>query len=104
MRWGGWEGTQAISRDRSRKQASIKVNNSFGAVPLEAQPVRRLRQIEQRILLLCGQRVILDADLAPLYGATTKHLNQQVKRNRARFPLDFMFQLSPKKKVKVVWF
>ena len=54
-------------------------------------------QIEQRILLIRGQRVMLDADLAGLYGTTTKRLNEQVKRNRGRFPEDFMFQLTAKK-------
>ncbi len=49
--------------------------------------------IEQRILLIRGQRVMLDADMAGLYGTTTKRLNEQVKRNRNRFPEDFMFQL-----------
>jgi len=53
-------------------------------------------QIEQRILLIRGQRVMLDADLAGLYGTTTKRLNEQVKRNRGRFPEDFMFQLTAK--------
>ena len=53
-------------------------------------------QIEQRILLIRGQRVMLDADLAGLYGITTKRLNEQVKRNIRRFPEDFMFQLTTK--------
>lgn len=52
--------------------------------------------IESRIHLLRGQKVMLDADLAKLYGVETKALNKAVKRNRARFPLDFMFQLSRK--------
>jgi len=43
-----------------------------------------------------GKRVILDRDLAGLYGTTTKRLNEQVKRNRNRFPDDFMFQLTAK--------
>ena len=46
------------------------------------------------ILILRGQRVILDRELAEIYGATTKRLNEQVKRNRDRFPEDFMFQLT----------
>src|ERR1017187_4079910 len=50
--------------------------------------------IEQTILILRGQRVMLDADLARLYGVTTAALNQAVKRNRERFPVDFAFQLS----------
>lgn len=50
--------------------------------------------IERLILLIRGQHVMLDADLAALYGVKTKHLNQQVKRNPERFPEDFIFQLS----------
>ena len=49
--------------------------------------------IECSILTLRGQRVILDHDLARLYGVSTKRLNEQVKRNQERFPEDFMFQL-----------
>ncbi|HWA24831.1 MAG TPA: ORF6N domain-containing protein [Lacunisphaera sp.] len=43
---------------------------------------------------LRGERVILDADLAKIYGVTTKVFNQAVKRNREKFPLDFMFMLA----------
>ena len=50
--------------------------------------------IAKRITFIRGQRVIIDADLAQLYGVSTSALNQAVKRNRARFPDDFMFQLS----------
>lgn len=59
-------------------------------------------QIGQAILLIRGQKVLLDADLAKLYGVTTKRLNQQVKRNRDRFPDDFMFQLTTEEKAEVV--
>src|ERR1039458_8901654 len=52
--------------------------------------------VESRILFLRHQRVILDADLAELYGVPVKVLNQQVKRNRERFPADFVFQLTTK--------
>ena len=62
-------------------------------------PVER---VEETILLIRGQRVILDADLAKLYGVTTKRLNQQVKRNSDRFPEDFMFQLTTEEKTEVV--
>ena len=55
-------------------------------------------QIEQRILLIRGQKVMPDADLAELYGVTTKRLNEQVKRNRARFPEDVVFQVTAKEK------
>lgn len=50
--------------------------------------------IEDTILLIRAKRVILDHDLARLYGVTTKVLNQAVKRNLDRFPEDFMFQLT----------
>lgn len=50
--------------------------------------------IEHRILILREQRVMLDSDLAALYGVKTRHLNEQVKRNRERFPEDFVFQLT----------
>ena len=50
--------------------------------------------IESRILLIRGQKVMLDADLAALYGVPTKRLNEQVKRNQMRFPADFMFALT----------
>jgi hypothetical protein len=50
--------------------------------------------IALRILVLRGQRVLLDADLARVYGVTTKRLNEQVKRNLRRFPEEFMFQLT----------
>jgi len=51
-------------------------------------------KITRPILGLRGQRVILDAELASLYGVTTKRLNEQVRRNRARFPTDFVFQVT----------
>jgi phage regulator Rha-like protein len=51
-------------------------------------------RVESRILILRGHKVILDADLAELYGVEVKRLNQQVKRNIDRFPSDFVLQLS----------
>ena len=53
-------------------------------------------RIERAILLIRGQKVMLDRDLAELYGVATGVLNQAVKRNLKRFPEDFMFQLSRK--------
>ena len=47
-----------------------------------------------RIITLRGQKVILDSDLAAIYGVETKRLNEQVRRNADRFPADFMFQLT----------
>ena len=51
-------------------------------------------KIENHILVLRGRRVMLDSDLADIYGVSTGRLNEQVKRNIARFPPDFMFRLS----------
>src|SRR5213083_295211 len=53
-----------------------------------------LAKIERRIFSIRGVRVILDADLAVLYGVSTKRLNEQFRRNRKRFPDDFAFQLT----------
>lgn len=61
-----------------------------------------IERIEQTILLIRGAKVILDADLAALYGVTTKRLNQQVSRNRSRFPGDFLFQLTADERTEVV--
>ena len=62
-------------------------------------PVER---VESWILLIRGEKVILDSDLSELYGVTTKRLNEQVKRNKDRFPADFMFQLTKREKEEVV--
>jgi phage regulator Rha-like protein len=56
-----------------------------------AIPVER---IERAILLIRGEKVMLDSDLAALYGVETKRVNEQVRRNLSRFPPDFMFQLT----------
>jgi hypothetical protein len=66
---------------------------------LLAMPKRRITpvfSVESRILFLRHHRVILDRDLAELYSVPVKHLNQQIKRNRERFPFDFVFQLNTK--------
>lgn len=62
-------------------------------------PVER---IESKIFLIRGQKVMVDRDLAKLYGVPTKRLNEAVKRNAARFPGEFMFQLSEKEKSELV--
>ena len=54
----------------------------------------RLTTVENAIHLIRGQRVMLDSDLAQIYGVTTKRLNEQLRRNRKRFPSDFAFQLT----------
>ena len=56
--------------------------------------VLKPENIAQLVLFIRGEKVILDRDLANLYGVTTKALNQAVKRNAVRFPADFMFQLT----------
>jgi hypothetical protein len=61
-----------------------------------------LERIENRIYLIRGQKVMLDRDLAELYGVTTKVLNQAVRRNAKRFPPDFIFQLNNKEKEEVI--
>ena len=61
-----------------------------------------LEKIEQRIFLIRSHKVMLDRDLAELYGVETKYLNRQVKRNRDRFPPEFMFQLSASEKRELV--
>ena len=64
--------------------------------------VLRVEHIEERILLIRGEKVVVDADLAKFYGVPTKRLNEQVKRNRRRFPEDFMLRLTPVEKAEVV--
>lgn len=66
------------------------------------QSVRNVQFIAGRILSLRGRRVMIDADLAGLYGVNTKALNQAVKRNIDRFPDDFMFRLTAAEKREVV--
>jgi hypothetical protein len=62
----------------------------------------RAGHVETVIIVVRDQRIILDADLAQLYGVSTKRLNEQVKRNLDRFPPDFMFQLTTSEKAEVV--
>jgi ORF6N domain len=59
-------------------------------------------KIERLILLIRGQKVMLDTDLAQLYGVSTKAFNQAIKRNTQRFPPDFMFRLTKREKTEVV--
>jgi hypothetical protein len=68
-----------------------------------AETSRRVatKRIAERILVVRGHRVIIDADLATLYGVTTKALNQAVRRNRDRFPDEFLFALTKEEKLEV---
>ena len=58
--------------------------------------------VAKRILLIRGQKVMIDSDLAEIYSVTTKRFNEQVRRNIRRFPSDFMFQLTSDEKAWVV--
>jgi len=69
---------------------------------MTANTIALLPRIESHILVIRNQKVIIDADLAALYGVPTRRLNEQVKRNRGRFPDDFMFVLSAEEKAEVI--
>lgn len=60
----------------------------------ESSSSSQLVNVESAIFLIRGQRVMLDSDLAAIYGTTTKRLNEQLRRNRRRFPKDFAFRLN----------
>jgi len=74
----------------------LKSQIVISKTPLEPE------DIFKRILIIRGQRVMLDADLAELYGVMTGALNQAVKRNKQRFPIDFAFRLTAEEKEEVV--
>jgi hypothetical protein len=61
---------------------------------MSSPAILKSENIAQLVFFIRGEKVIVDRDLASLYGVTTKALNQAVKRNAARFPADFMFQLT----------
>jgi ORF6N domain len=67
-----------------------------GALRAMSKTLIPVEPVQQAILFIRGEKVMLDADLASLYQVTTKALNQAVRRNRDRFPDDFMFQLTTK--------
>ncbi|MDZ7859776.1 MAG: ORF6N domain-containing protein [Candidatus Krumholzibacteriota bacterium] len=66
------------------------------------QSNNRIVKVESKILQVRGEKVIIDADLADFYGVSTKRLNEQVNRNKERFPDDFMFKLTRAEKAEVV--
>jgi hypothetical protein len=69
----------------------MRNNKSTELIPPESPA---LEAVARHIHVIRGHRVILDSDLAGLYGVHTKILNKAVQRNRSRFPFDFMFQLT----------
>ena len=74
----------------------------MGSKPRSTALAAMAPDVDSLIVELRGQRVILDADLATIYGVSTKRLNEQVKRNEDRFPPDFAFQLTAAEKAEVV--
>lgn len=61
---------------------------------MRSREIVLVRSLDSKILVVRGVKVLLDSDLAELYGVDVKRLNEQVRRNRNRFPRDFLFQLS----------
>lgn len=80
----GWNGNRAEKNNTVKLRAEQGMSGEM--LPLEA--------ITQRIVVLRGQKALLDVDLASLYGVPTRRLNEQVRRNVARFPEDFIFELT----------
>jgi ORF6N domain len=79
---------------RNRIVACYETEKRLQAVMIKSKSAVPVEQITRMILILRAQRVILDRELASLYGVTTKAFNQAVKRNIKRFPMDFLFQLN----------
>ena len=67
-----------------------------------SKSIVKVGKIQQCILLIRGEKVIIDADLAEAYGVPTRRLNEQARRNLKRFPGDFMFQLTLEEKAEVI--
>ncbi|MGE5296608.1 MAG: ORF6N domain-containing protein [Solirubrobacterales bacterium] len=76
----------AENKDRGNRPDGEDIPGGASIIPIQ--------RAERLILLIRGQKVILDSDLAELCGVPTKRLNEQVRRNQGRFPSDFMFQLT----------
>ena len=68
----------------------------------KSKAIVKIGTIQKNILLIRGEKVIVDKDLAEAYGVPTRRLNEQVKRNISRFPDDFMFRLTPEEKAEVI--
>jgi ORF6N domain len=99
-RWCERELTCPSPSSASSCRCSIPCSPTTVAEPLNvAKPARTalvpVENITRAILVLRGHKVLLDTELATLYGVSTKRFNEQVRRNRNRFPADFMFQLTP---------
>ena len=87
--------TQKMGRGFRSQIVTSNPKGTCGSKPMsERQSVIPVERIERAIILIRTQKVMLDRDLATLYGVATGHLNRAVQRNLDRFPVDFMFQLS----------
>jgi hypothetical protein len=85
------------------RQISVRSRNSSRPMKTEDSLIPKER-IEKIIFLIRGQKVLLDRDLAALYGVETRVLNQAVRRNRDRFPADFMFELTREEILRISQF
>ena len=94
---GAWERCRSVPIAGELSVMVAKTNATHGQ-GMAVVP----RTIEERILLIRGVRVMLDRDLAELYGAATGTLNQAVTRNTARFPSDFAFKLTPGETANII--
>ena len=81
-------------KNKDRNMADIMEKTGNGELVTNRDQLVVVDNIESLIKVIRGQQVMLDRDLATLYGVETKRLNEQVKRNIKRFPEDFMFQLT----------
>ena len=79
----------------------MEENNNIALNPLSGNNNSGLMPIENLIHIIRGQQVMIDSDLARLYGVETKRLKEQVKRNINRFPSDFMFELTKEETVRL---
>lgn len=104
----GTENLYSIKRNQSKRLALSVETTIFAPsnLVLTLNPITmdQLDNIQNCIFEFRGQRVMIDRDLADLYGVPTKVLNQAVKRNMRRFPEDFMFQLNDEEKQELVTF
>jgi hypothetical protein len=85
--------TSAGERERGQHNATRTEDRTVGK-KVSGDLMVTSDQIQNMVRIVRGQRVMLDSDLARLYGVTTKRLNEQVARNRNRFPDDFAYQLT----------
>ena len=89
-------------QSRTKHNTPLKFQDFKRVVMGDSKQLVPVERIENIILFMRDEKVIIDSALAKLYGVTTKRLNEQVKRNKDRFPPDFMFQLTAEEKAEVV--